>query len=70
MSVRFLADENFNNRIVLGLRRRDESIDIALVQDVGLRTADDPTVGARVGERAGRPSYSPACRSCRATSTP
>lgn len=44
MTVRFLADENFNNRIVLGLRRRDESIDIALVQDVGLRTADDPTV--------------------------
>ena len=44
MTVRFLADENFNNRIVLGLRRRDESIDIALVQEVGLRTADDPTV--------------------------
>lgn len=44
MTVRFLADENFNHRIVLGLRRRDDAIDIALVQDVGLRTVDDPAL--------------------------
>lgn len=44
MTVRFVADENFNRRIVAGLRRRTASIDIVRVQDVGLRTADDPTV--------------------------
>lgn len=44
MTIRFLADENFNQRIVLGLRRRDDAMDVALVQDVGLRTADDPAV--------------------------
>jgi hypothetical protein len=53
VSVRFLADENFNNRIVLGLRRNDETIDIALVQEVGLRTADDATVLAWAAD-AGR----------------
>lgn len=44
MSVRFVADENLDNDIVLGLRRRLETVDIARVQDVGLRTADDPAV--------------------------
>lgn len=44
MTVLFLADENFNRRIVVGLQRRVESIDIVRVQDVGLRTADDPAV--------------------------
>lgn len=44
MSVRFVADENLDNDIVLGLRRRLETVDIVRVQDVGLRTADDPTV--------------------------
>lgn len=44
MTIRFIADENFNRRIVIGLRRCRPTVDIVRVQDVGLRTADDPTV--------------------------
>lgn len=44
MTVRFLADENFNRGVLVGVRRRVEGIDIVRVQDVGLRAADDPTV--------------------------
>ena len=39
--MRFLADENFNNAIVEGLRERDPSIDIVIAQDVGLRQVPD-----------------------------
>jgi predicted nuclease of predicted toxin-antitoxin system len=39
--MRFLADVNFQNAIVTGLRSRDPSIDILLAQDVGLRLAED-----------------------------
>ena len=42
--IRFLADVNFNRRIVRGLRRRNPDLDIVLAQDVGLGRADDPTV--------------------------
>lgn len=42
--MRFLADENFNNRITVGIRRKNQQIDIIRVQDVGLSGADDPTV--------------------------
>lgn len=38
------ADENFNNDIVRGLRRRAPDLDIVRVQDVGLSGADDPVV--------------------------
>ena len=38
------ADENFNNRIVRGLLRRQPALDIVRIQDVGLAGADDPTV--------------------------
>ena len=38
-----LADENFNNDIVRGVRRRSPSVDIIRVQDIGLSGADDPT---------------------------
>jgi Domain of unknown function (DUF5615) len=38
------ADENFNNDIVRGLRRRQPDVDILRIQDVGLSGADDPTV--------------------------
>ena len=38
------ADENFNNDIVRGLRRRATDLDIVRIQDVGLAAADDPTV--------------------------
>lgn len=44
MTIGFLADENFNRRIVTGLRRRTEVLDLLRVQDVGLLRADDPTV--------------------------
>ena len=42
MTVSFAADENFNRNIVRGLQRRTASLDIVRVQDVGLRTAEDP----------------------------
>ena len=34
--AKFLADEDFNNRIVRGIRRRSEQIDIVRVHEVGL----------------------------------
>jgi hypothetical protein len=39
-----LADENFNNDIVRGVRRRNPAVEIVRVQDVNLSGADDPTV--------------------------
>lgn len=42
--VRFLADENFNNQIVRGIRRQSSNVDVVRVQDVDLSGADDPTV--------------------------
>ena len=42
--LRFAADENFNNDIVRGLRRRLPLLDLIRVQDAGLSGADDPTV--------------------------
>ncbi len=44
MSPRFLADENVEPDLVLRLNRRVEGIDIVRVQDVGLRTLDDPAI--------------------------
>jgi predicted nuclease of predicted toxin-antitoxin system len=44
VSPRFLADENIDPDLVLGLRRRVEGIDILRVQDVGLRTVDDAEI--------------------------
>lgn len=44
MTIRFIADENIDPDLVLGLPRRVEEFDIVRVQDVGLRTADDPTI--------------------------
>lgn len=40
----FAADENFNNDIVRGVRRRNPAVDILRVQDAGLAGADDPAV--------------------------
>ena len=40
----FLADENFNGRIVRGLRRRLPGLDVLLAQDAGLIQAADPVV--------------------------
>jgi hypothetical protein len=39
-----VADENFNNAIVRGLLRVKPDLDIVRVQDIGLFSADDPTV--------------------------
>jgi Domain of unknown function (DUF5615) len=38
------ADENFNNDVVRGVRRRSPLVDIVRVQDQGLSGADDPTI--------------------------
>lgn len=37
-------DENFNNDILRGLRRRAPKLDLARVQDAGFSGHDDPTV--------------------------
>lgn len=42
--LKLAADEDFNNRIILGLRRRAPDIDVRRVQDAGLLAADDPSV--------------------------
>jgi hypothetical protein len=42
--IRFLADEDFNRRILRGLRRRLPSLDVVRVQDVGLITRPDTEV--------------------------
>jgi hypothetical protein len=42
--LRLAADENFNNDIVRGVRRRSAEVDIVRVQDAGLTSADDPTI--------------------------
>jgi Domain of unknown function (DUF5615) len=42
--LRLLSDENFNGRIHRALLRRIPELDLVRVQDVGLRSCDDPTV--------------------------
>src|SRR5213592_4665134 len=42
--LRLAGDENFNNDIVRGVRRRNPAVDIVRVQDEGLSVADDPTI--------------------------
>jgi hypothetical protein len=42
--IRFLLDENFNGKIVRGLRARKPDVDMIRVQDTELSGADDPTV--------------------------
>lgn len=44
MTPRFLADENIDSDLVLGLQRRVDDIDIVRVQDVGLRTVGDSEI--------------------------
>ena len=44
MNPRFLADENIDPDLTQALLRRVRGIDIVHVQDVGLRTLDDPTI--------------------------
>jgi hypothetical protein len=42
--IPLVADENFNNDIVRGVRRRNPRVDIVRVQDAHLLSADDPTI--------------------------
>jgi len=42
--IRFLLDENFNGKIVRGLRARQPRVDMIRVQDTELYGADDPSV--------------------------
>lgn len=51
--MKFLADENFDNRIVRGLLRRRSDLDIIRVQELEIAGADDPTVLAWA-DQAGR----------------
>jgi predicted nuclease of predicted toxin-antitoxin system len=41
MSLRLLIDADFNGRVIRGLLRREPSIDLLRVQNVGMRTAPD-----------------------------
>jgi hypothetical protein len=42
--VKFLCDENFNGRILRGLKRRKPDLDVVIGQDVGLSGQKDPPV--------------------------
>ena len=42
--IRFLLDENFNGKVVRGLRARKPDVDMIRIQDTELYGADDPTV--------------------------
>lgn len=42
--MRFLADENFDNRILRGLRRENAQVDVVRVQETALYQVDDPGV--------------------------
>lgn len=48
--IRFLADENFNGRIVRGLRRRGSAIDVVATSDVELSGASDEEVLRKAAE--------------------
>ncbi len=42
--LRYAADENFNNDILRGLRRRDDDLEIVRIQDVDLSGVLDPII--------------------------
>lgn len=42
--LRLAADADLDGRLVRGLLRREPTIDIVRVQDVGMRTASDPEI--------------------------
>lgn len=42
--MKFAADENFDQRILRGLLRRQPDLDIVRIQDTPVASADDPTV--------------------------
>jgi predicted nuclease of predicted toxin-antitoxin system len=42
--ISFLVDHNFNEDIVDGLTRRDETLEFTYVRDEGSADANDPTI--------------------------
>lgn len=44
MTLRFLADENFNGKVLRGLRARSPLLDILRWQDIGPEGVDDPVM--------------------------
>jgi predicted nuclease of predicted toxin-antitoxin system len=42
--MRFLADENFDERILRGVQQKNPAFDVMRVQDTEVYQADDPTV--------------------------
>ena len=42
--LRYLADENLPDAVALGLRHRDDKLDLVLAREVGLSGIDDPEV--------------------------
>jgi predicted nuclease of predicted toxin-antitoxin system len=42
--IRLLADHDFNERILEGLARREPTIDVLRVRDIGLSAAADPVI--------------------------
>jgi hypothetical protein len=44
VTLRLLADEDFDNDILDGLRRQIRELDVVRVQDVGLASASDPVI--------------------------
>lgn len=42
--LRLIVDEDFDNRILRGIRRREPGLDIVRAQDVGLSSHDDDAV--------------------------
>lgn len=42
--IRLLADHDFNERILRGLKRREPMIDVARVRDIGLAAAPDSAI--------------------------
>ncbi|MCA9970898.1 MAG: DUF5615 family PIN-like protein [Anaerolineales bacterium] len=48
--MKFAADENFDNRILRGLKRRIFDLDVVRVQDLAIAGAEDPIVLAWAAE--------------------
>ena len=48
--IRFAVDEDFNYHIILGVLRRNPTVDFLRVQDAGLGEAPDPAVLQWAGE--------------------
>lgn len=42
--IRLLADHDFNERLLRGLKRREPMIDVVRVRDIGLATAPDSAI--------------------------